>query len=118
MARHQPPDHSDHQFHDHNVRMSEFLRGVGQGIAILVVFGVLTYFIATSVRMERFMVGARCTEMRCDAIERQLSNLPPKWLKNNIESIQLEQRRLQRQIDRIESAIPGIHGLPLEPYAD
>ena len=89
---------------------------VYQGIAIGVTLLVLGYFVTTSVRMERFMIGERCTAMRCNALESKLDSLPPRWLQDRIVNHTLEQQRLQRQIDRLENRHSGIRSEVLPPY--
>ena len=49
---------------------------------------------------------------------------PPRWQREKdahqdqlMESMREEQRRLQQQIDRLESFVPGVTGQPLPPYS-
>ena len=78
--------------------------GVLQTLAVMIIFAVVMYFVTTSVRMERFMVGERCNAQRCNYFDEEMSEL------------KLEQQRLQRQIDRLENTIPGVRSEPLPPY--
>ena len=57
-------------------------------------------------------------------LEQRMSGLPPPELMLQIqmimredEEIKLEQRRIQRQIDRLETLHPGVQKKPLEPYS-
>ena len=61
-------------------------------------------------------------------LQHQISDIPPRWLtervadqfrdhNSDIDAIQEELKRLQRQIDRLESAHDGIESQVLPPYS-
>ena len=87
--------------------------------------GLLLYLATGVLKADRFMAaGDRCTANMCGNYETRIRilesrELPPLWLRQSVDAIRLEQRRLQRQIDRLESEVfVGKRKPQLPPYSE
>ena len=56
-------------------------------------------------------------QIEMSLVKDAVSELPPPEMMLRIKIIEAEQKRLQRQIDRLENNIPGITGQVLPPYS-
>lgn len=115
------------ELEDSATRDRRAARNILQGVAITLVAAATIAMVVELFESRTFRLqGNRCTGQRCAEMAEQIALLtyrldrlkvPPDEVSDALENLQAEDRRLQRQIDRLEGAVPGVTGKPLPPYS-